>query len=258
MKMNQKVTNRKNWTKEDLNYLGSSWGNFSIPSIAKNLNRSIEAIKLKAHRTGLTRFIHFGEYITLNQLMLIITKTSNHSAYSGKKYKTLPIVNKKVCKKSFKVIYMKDFWDWLKNNIHKIDLSKTEKFDLGLEPEWVEEKRKADKLFNQYKKTPWTKTEDERLFALLSEFKYGIREISIKLKRTEGAIQRRVHDLKTPMRPLRADNHTPWTESELKITQKLYCKGYKPIIIAEHFNRSAKAIYGLLERHNYFGAGASF
>jgi len=41
--------NRK-WTKEDVEYLKEKWGTVSIPYIAQKLNRSVNAIKLKAGR----------------------------------------------------------------------------------------------------------------------------------------------------------------------------------------------------------------
>ena len=38
----------RKWTKEDVEYLTEKWGNVSIPSIAKKLNRSVNAVKIKA------------------------------------------------------------------------------------------------------------------------------------------------------------------------------------------------------------------
>lgn len=50
--------NRK-WTKEDVEYLKEKWGTVSIPYIAQKLNRSVNAIKLKAGRL-------YNKYLTEN------------------------------------------------------------------------------------------------------------------------------------------------------------------------------------------------
>ena len=87
---------------------------------------------------------------------------------------------------------------------------------------------------------------------MLKSFKYGYREISLKLKRTEGAIKRRIGDLKVKERPLKADNLAQWSKKEIETVKKLYLKGYKTCIIAEYVNHSALAIYAMIERHNFF------
>ena len=46
----------KKWTKEDVEYLTEKWGNVSIPSLAKKLNRSVNAVKLKAGRLNLRKW----------------------------------------------------------------------------------------------------------------------------------------------------------------------------------------------------------
>ena len=38
----------RTWTKEEVEYLKEKWGNVSIPILAKKLNRSVNAVKLKA------------------------------------------------------------------------------------------------------------------------------------------------------------------------------------------------------------------
>ena len=90
------------------------------------------------------------------------------------------------------------------------------------------------------------------MIELVSSQKYGYREISIILKRTEGALKRKMLDLKLDKRPIKADNHIPWTKEEISIVKRLWLKGYKSMVIAEYVNRSALAINGLLERNLYF------
>lgn len=240
------------WSDKDIEYLKEHWGNCSLKYLARMLSRTVNSIKIKAFRLGLIRMIHSGDYITFNQLMVMIYSNDwggNHNSLFKKDFpiETITIINKKV-----KIVYMEKFWSWFEKNKHVIDLKNTDNTTFGYEPEWVKEKRKADKLFSLYKKIPWTKDEDKMLLNLLSQYKYSYREISIKLRRTEGAIKRRCRDLKTSMRPLKADNHTPWTDKEISLVKDMYLKGYKPDIIAEYINRSALAINGLLERNDYF------
>lgn len=242
----------KKWRPEEYKYLKNNWGEKSIKAIAKKLNRTPTAIQIKAHRSHLKRFTEYGEYITFNQLLNILNKPSYNK--NDKKLikanfplKTMTIINKKI-----KIVYMFDFWKWLEKNKHLIDLQYTEKGDLGVEPDWVNYKRDADKRAAAYYPRKWTSFEDEKLKNLLNSYKYGYRDISILLKRTEGAIKRRMLDLNIKGRPLKADNHNKWEISEIQTVKDLYLKGYKSCIIAEYINRSALAINGLLERHNYF------
>ena len=69
----------RTWTDEEVDYLEDKWGNISIPIIAKNLGRTVKAIKSKAYKIGLGRFIHQGNYVTYKQL---ITTIGYRGAYS--------------------------------------------------------------------------------------------------------------------------------------------------------------------------------
>ena len=60
------------WSTEEIEYLDSRWGEVSIPAIANFLERSIGAVRCKVFRVGLTRHLHSGGYITLNQLMIAL------------------------------------------------------------------------------------------------------------------------------------------------------------------------------------------
>jgi hypothetical protein len=240
----------KAWTSEQIEVLDQGWGTISIPSIAQKLGKSINAVKIKAYKLGYQRHIHAGEYITLNQLMQALGRgmVHNYTLTSWVKNRGLPVKNKKSIKKSYRIIYLNDFWKWAKENRTFIDFFKVTPGYLGKEPEWVKEQRKADILSAQYKKTPWSSDEDSLLKSMLNSYNYSYRDISIRLKRTEGAIKRRMLDLKIKKRPLKADNHNPWTEDEMLILVDLLEKGYRAEVIAEFIDRSALAIKGKIER----------
>ena len=60
----------RTWTKEEIEYLKEKWGNVSIPIQSKKLNRSVNAVKLKAVRLNLGPMLENGAYETLNQLAI--------------------------------------------------------------------------------------------------------------------------------------------------------------------------------------------
>lgn len=237
------------WPVKQVEYLEEKWGTGSITQIAKNLRKSINAVKLKAAKIGLGDHLHSGKEITFFELCCAIGKRNCYSGYLRRWVEYgCPIRYKKVIKDKFAVIDIDDFWKWAKHNKFLMDFSRFQENMLGKEPEWVAVKRRADIAAAQYKTTPWTKTEDNYLISLLNTYQYGYREISIKLRRTEGAIKRRMVDLKLKQRPIKANNHIPWTEAEINTVFNMTEAGYKPQIIAEYVDRSAIAIRGLLER----------
>lgn len=242
---------KPNWTQEELNYLMDSWGQVSIATIAKNLNRSKNAVQIKAVRLGLGPFLDAGEYVTLNKLMNEVCGHYVGKTYTVKQWieKGLPVKTKKVNNCSFKIIYLNDWWDWAEENMTLIDFSKLEPRALGKEPKWLEEKRKADILKNrQFKSTPWTKADDALLIDMLNSYKYTYRELSLRLQRTEGAIKRRMITLGIKARPLKMPNHNKWKDEEVKLLIHLYYKGYCKNTIANYINRSSQACGGKIER----------
>ncbi|MHC1722530.1 MAG: hypothetical protein AB9836_04910 [Aminipila sp.] len=241
----------RNWTKDEEIYLSDNWGSISLKTLAKKLNRSENAVKVKVVRMDLGAFLQAGEYITWNQFLSTIGCNcgSGYKVISWIKNKGFPVKTKRVNECSFKVVYLDDFWKWADNNRNFIDWSLIEENIFGTEPEWVKELRRVQyRKRKAYKQTPWTKAEDDYLKMLVNSFKYSYREISEKVQRTEGAIQRRLCDLKISARPLKADNHNNWIDEEIKSLEK-GIKGRLPYeIIAEKINKSVKAIRGFVYR----------
>ena len=174
----------------------------------------------------------------------------NGSSYTIKQWidKGLPVKTKRV-KNNFKIlINLEDFWKWADRNKTIIDFSKLEPLIFGKEPEWLEDQRKVDIENNYFKKTPWTKSEDANLEFLLNQYKYSYRDLSLKTRRTEGAIKRRLVDLNIKARPIKMSNHNPWTKEEMEILIDLYNKGHSRNTYANHINRSSQACSGKIER----------
>jgi hypothetical protein len=203
---------------------------------------------VRKDRLGLGAFLENGEYITWNQLQIALGLGKSGSGYKNISWienRDFPIKTKRVDNNSFKVVYLEDFWEWAGKNRSFIDFSKMEENILGLEPEWVKEQRKIDyKTNTAYKTIPWTESEDKQLLRLLREFKYSYLDLSKKLNRTSGAIQRRICDLRYRERPIKADNHNLWTPEEFKQLEELIKQGTSYPLMAEVLGKSDKAIRG--------------
>ena len=241
----------KTWSKEETEYLEESWGRTSIPTIANKLNRSIDAVKIKAQRLHLGAVLESGEYITFNQLLQAVTGSSSALGYKTKSWvekRGFPMKTKRVNNCSFRIVYLDDFWKWAEQNKSFLDFSKMEPNILGKEPEWVSKQRKKDfQSMALQRKDPWTKAEDERLKYLLKQQKYGYAEISAMLKRSEGAIQRRCTDLKIKDRPVKADTHginSEWTKEMYEIIADGIRSGDSYMHIARRLGKSEKSVRG--------------
>lgn len=148
-------------------------------------------------------------------------------------------------KQTFNMILIDEFWKWAYENMNFLDFSNFQRNSLGKEPKWVDEKRRKDiKKSYQFKRTPWSEFEDKELMRLLSKYKYSYKELSLKLQRTEGAIQRRICDLGIKERPVKADNHIKWTAEEFKKLGEMIKSGYKYEEMSDVLGKSVKAIRG--------------
>ncbi|MGE4214128.1 MAG: hypothetical protein AB7E42_05040 [Anaerotignaceae bacterium] len=235
------------WTKEDYQYLSDNWGSKSLVTICKKLNRSENAIHVKVQRLGLGAFLDQGEYITWNVLQNTIgcTGGSGYKIKSWVENRGFPLKTKRVNTSTYKVVYIDDFWKWAEKNKDLLDFSKFEENSLGKEPTWAKAKRKHDFEKNtKYIKTPWTPVEDSRLKYLLEQQKYTYDDLSKLLRRTNGAIQRRVCDLGIKARPVKVDNHVKWTEEEFYKLGELIKEGNGYELISEKIGKSSKAIRG--------------
>jgi len=242
--------NRKMWTKKEEAYLKNHWGTTSIKTIAENLGRTENAINLRRAKLGLGSFLEHGEYVTFHQLKRALgTDRGGYKNISWIRNRDFPVHTKRVNNNSFQVVYLDEWWEWAEKNKDLLDFSRFEENLLGEEPEWVKIKRRHDITKKQkYVTTPWTAADDSRLIHLVKKHKHTYSEISSELRRTNGAIQKRLSDLGVPDRPLKADNHTLWTESDLAQLSYLIKLGYGYELISEEINKSTNAIRGTVYR----------
>lgn len=178
-------------------------------------------------------------------LALGITGGNGYKITSWVKNRGFPVHTKRVNNNSFRIVYLEEWWEWAEKNRDLLDFSKFEENVLGEEPEWVKEKRKHDvEKATKYVTTPWTKTEDEKLRRLVAKQKYSYDDLSKMMRRTNGAIQRRLCDLGVKDRPVKADNHIRWMEEDFRRLGELIKAGYGYELIAENIGKSSKAVRG--------------
>lgn len=244
-----------NWTQDEIAYLEDRWGNASIKRIATHLNRSVSAVKQKAHRMGLDDASLHYDGITLNQLAEA-TNISYSILKNWVKLYGFP-AKKKLFVEQNRVYVVKydDFWKWAEANKQMINFSKIEKYSLGPEPDWVDEKRKADlseaRRIKKSHNYAWSKDEDRELEHLLNAYRYTYPEIAKRLHRSEGAVKRRIRDLGLKARPIRLENHIKYTIEDIALMKDMYDKGYCLEDIAERINKSALGVRGKFERMGY-------
>ena len=137
----------RNWTKEEETLLSDLWGSESIENIAKKLNRTVSSITNRVYVLGLgsqiennydglriqdisdifqvNRNVILTSWVSLG-LKLSFRKRSNHSVYS--------------------YVQINDLYEFLETNQNIWDSRSLEKNILGVEPEWLKEKRIRDRL----------------------------------------------------------------------------------------------------------------
>lgn len=257
---------KRPWTPEDENYLAEKWGYASVPAIAKKLNRTENAVVVRAQRLGLGAVLMAGGYVTLNQLLATVTGRERGNTYQRKSWvenRGLPVHRKKVNRCSFSVVYLEEFWEWAERNRSFLDFSKMEPLALGREPSWVAEQRKKDyRACAIQRKDPWTADEDSRLKMLLGQHKYTWAELSELLHRTTGAIQHRCRDLGIKNRPVKADNHgksAMWTDNDYAVLADGIRHGDSYMAIGQALGKSEKGgarqgLHGVSDRKRGQGA----
>ncbi len=236
----------KNWTIEDISYLEGNWGRVSIPTIAAHLERTINAVKLKANRIGLSRHIHSGSLITLNQFCEAIGKKTSYSWIKDRWVRLgLPVQYRKTIKKKYAMIDIEDFWKWAEHHKDVVDFSFEENI-LGKEPSWVKEARRASYLAKMNTK-PWTLADDNKLKYMLNQYRYTYDDVCRELNRSEGAIKRRMVTLGLKQRPIR-HYAKHWQDDETEMLLSMKEAGHCFEEIGRRLKRSGSAVRGKYER----------
>lgn len=247
---------KKVWTPQEEAYLQDKWGTSSIPAIAKNLGRSVDAVRVRACRLGCGAHLDGDARVSANQLMnaLFGAKNPRNGAvrYSLQRYirAGLPVKYHRVEKSRFMVIDIQDFWDWAEKHKSMIDLSRMPRYALGPEPEWTVKKRKMDidKARRQgYQNGRWTPGQDAKLKWMLKQHRFTYADIAKEIRHSEGAVKRRITDLGLKERPVR-NAPRKWSDEEIEIMCRMLDRGHDWSQIADRLGRTALAVRGKYER----------
>jgi hypothetical protein len=249
------VGQNRNWSSEEVAYLEEKWGVLNRQTIAEKLNRPESGVQQKAQRLGLGDALTHIDGITVSQLSQVI-----HTHYGLlknwiKKY-DFPAKRKRLTAHK-NVLYVRydDFWKWAEQNKQMIDFSRFDRLALSPEPEWVEKKRAADFKKKQYLPKPhnaaWSDNDIAKLKWLVQKPTMTYPELSKELRRTHGAIKRKLNELDIRFRPAYLTNHNPYSEKEEALLESMMLEGHSFIDIAFTLNRSEAGVRGKAERMGY-------
>lgn len=137
----------RNWTKEEETLLSDLWGTTSIENIAKKLNRTVSAIKYRVHILGLGSQIENNyDGLRIQDIADIFNVNRNVILISWVNLGLKLNVRKRSNYNTYSYVEIKDLYEFLEKNQNIWDSRNLEKNILGIEPEWLKEKRIKDKL----------------------------------------------------------------------------------------------------------------
>ena len=144
----------KRWTKEEEYLLEQMWNEYNINIISKKLNRSKSAIRNKANSMGLTKQFLHQDALKIEEIAEIFN-VSRHEIEITWIILGLPYKEERLSKySSYKYVEIDDLFLFLENNQFLYDGKDFEENILGIEPNWVKEKRKHDTFYGfEYDRT---------------------------------------------------------------------------------------------------------
>lgn len=217
----------KTWTKEEMDYMYENYkGKVNVKKISIELNRSVTAIKARATKMGIGKWLEHQGYLTGNNVREILDKDPRAMAKLGLKFTKVGFFN---------VIKFENFVKWLKNNQDKWDSRKVEEYGLGVEPQWLKEKRKIDSS-KPIISTKWTQKETEKLIAAYLLGK-TVEEIAKEINRTCGGVNSKIVKLKSINKLPKKRIILKWTEEETKMLLELEKQNKTDIEIAYELGR---------------------
>ncbi len=181
------------WTDEELNYIHEVWGEKTIPQIARHLGRSINAVKVKTARLGYTGQKWYGNMMSARKVSELLGVDVHtvcdywipKCALKGKAKRL------GASKKTTTIIMFDDLLLWLEEHPDLWDSRRLELYALGMEYEWLAEKRKADLLRPARKAQKWTTEEDTYLVGMFRRGGMTYAEMGAVLGRSADAVEHR-------------------------------------------------------------------
>lgn len=236
---------RKNrhWTDEEDAQLQETWGRREVNMIAGFMKRTPKSIEKRARQLRLGSGHDADGKLSFNKLLKILKPTSAYDqVIKTLKRCGLPIVEKKYRGRTVRMIDIEKFWKWAEQNKGEINWSKVEPNILGVEPDWVAERRRVDfREYSRGQQRAWTSAEEGYLKQLVTEGK-SMAEITRRLNRTANAIRYRCWCLYLPC-PKQPRQTRLWTIDEVARARKMRADGYSVATIARELGRNESSVY---------------
>lgn len=157
--------------------------------IATILGRSRHSIHDMKNKLGLSGKVNSGKY-TINQLSQIMQVT-RETIYWWKNrcgLKMQKTVIEAISSTGTYLIKQENLMKWLKDNQDRYDATKIEFMALGIEPDWLREKRRIDLRNTSKNGKLWTKTDVSRMLLYYQNGK-SFKQIGELLGRTPKSVE---------------------------------------------------------------------
>ena len=187
----------RNWTAEELSYVREVWGEKTIPEIAAKLGRSINAVKVKTVRLGLTGQKWSGEMMSARKVSELLG-VDVHAVIDywipkcGLKAKAKRLG---ASKRTTTIIMFEDLLSWLQEHQDLWDSRRVPEYGLGIEYKWLRAKRENDKQLPARRLQKWTSNEDQRLIIMFKRGDKTQAEIAKELNRSRASVEHRLSRL---------------------------------------------------------------
>lgn len=226
---------KKRWTQEEIEYLQDNWGLLTINTLAKKLQRTEEAIQQKAMVLKLGKSQYANGLMYSPPQVAKLLKKDVKDIYKFIEQGLLKAKRKKLIDRKLYQIHFDDLMDFLKNNPDKWDSRKIPPYTFGIEPGWMQEKRKRDAKIPNHNKR-WSKEEEEHLI-LLVKAGHPMKVIANILGRSLIAIYRRTEVLREQGRLKPTKIMLPWTDEEWNMVLEMEKQGLDDKEIAYRLGR---------------------
>lgn len=222
----------KIWSEKEIDYLARWVGLRTVKHMARYLKRSESSIQNKLKRLGLTSR-ESSEFMTTTDFCEALNVSRSTFEYW---HRNLDFPSKKIGK--YRMIDPVEFWEWAGVNKRRVNWSKVPHRVFGVEPDWVNELRSMPlRQFNHSK--PWSDGEIAELKWLVGRYSHTLSEMAVRLNRSEGAIRRKLYDLKIPHRPMYVNEKRKYSEEEIQLAVEMRAEGRSIQEISEAINGSA-------------------
>ena len=230
------IQDRRKWTEDEETLLSDLWGTKSIEAMAKTMKRTVFSLKVKAVRMGLGPMLRNNyDLITVSDMCDLLSVTRDRITTTwvdlGLNLKKKRLTNNM----TYYVISWNDLMDFLENNQNEWDSRCVEKNMLGIEPEWLKEKRIRDIKENPLWYRKWTEEEIKQAGNLFESGKSYV-EIARIINRSEWSVANLLRNMGySYMLP------QFWKGKELKYLRENY-ENMTYSEIAEVLGRTSKAV----------------